>query len=208
MVLIISGSDGPDSIAISHIVKLGFLMSSDFVISKSRSLILHAENERSRSLLTLMATIKSRDHISRFWGSCCQVNWTFQSPDPRFSDETSYRASPSGARSLPRIHTNGQSRSYRDFATVVVPMHMTLRTLISQWMISRCLSGLLFLLLRLISLTASADLTVVDDPAPNLTALAAFNHSLLSIIHLSKLFFYFPVIFTVAINDKHSLSVH
>jgi hypothetical protein len=35
MVLIISGSDGPDSLAISHFAKSGFLMSSDFVISKS-----------------------------------------------------------------------------------------------------------------------------------------------------------------------------
>jgi hypothetical protein len=67
------------------------------------------------------------------------------------------------------------------------------------------MTGLLFFLLRLISLAASADLTAVGDPTPNLTALAAFDHSLLSIIHLSELVFCFPVIFTVAINDKHSL---
>jgi hypothetical protein len=54
----------------------------------------------------------------------------------------------------------------------------------------------------------SADLTTVGDPAPNLTALAAFDYSLLSIIHLSELVFCLPVIFTVAINDKHSLSVN
>jgi hypothetical protein len=66
-------------------------------------------------------------------------------------------------------------------------------------------SGPLFLLPRLISLTASVDLTVVGGPAPNLTSLAAFDHSLLSIIHLSELVLCFPVIFTVAINDNHSL---
>jgi hypothetical protein len=159
-------------------------------------------------ILALTAAIKSRNHISRFRGSCCQVNWTFQSSDPRFSDEASCRASPGGARSLPRVHTNGWSRSCRDFATAAVPMHTTSRTLISRWPISRCLSGLLFLLLRLISLAASADLMAVGDPAPNLTALTAFDHSLLSIIHLSELVFCLPVIFTVAINDKHSLSVH
>jgi hypothetical protein len=97
-------------------------------------------------ILALTAAIKSRNRISRFRGSCCQVNWTFQSPDPRFSDEASCRASPGGARSLPRVHTNGRSRSRRDFATAAVPMHTTSRTPISRW---------------LISLAASADLTAV-----------------------------------------------
>jgi hypothetical protein len=36
-------------------------------------------------ILALTAAIKSRNHISRVRGSCCQVNWTFQSPDPRYS---------------------------------------------------------------------------------------------------------------------------
>jgi hypothetical protein len=52
-----------------------------------RSPILHAENQRSRSLLTLAAAIKSRNRISRFRGSRCQVNWTFQNLDSRNSDK-------------------------------------------------------------------------------------------------------------------------
>jgi hypothetical protein len=105
--------------------------------------------------------------------------------------------------------TNGRSRSRRDFATVVVPMHTTSRTPISRWPISRCLSGLLSSCSQgLILRATSADPTAVGDPAPNLTALAAFDYSLLSIIHLSELVFCLPVIFNVAINDKHSLSVH
>ena len=149
-------------------------------------------------ILALMAAIKSRNHISWFRGSCCQVNWTFQSPDPRFSNEASYRASPGGARSLPRIHTNGRSRSCRDFTTAAVPMHTTSRILISRWLISQCLSRLLsYSSRRLILRATSADLTTVDDPAPNLTALAAFDHSL---DH--------SLLSTVAINDKHLLSVH
>ena len=35
------------------------------------------------------AAVKSRNCISRFWGFRCQVNWTFQSPDPRISDDLS-----------------------------------------------------------------------------------------------------------------------
>jgi hypothetical protein len=34
----------------------------------------------------------SGNRVSRFRGSCCQVNWTFQSPDPRFSDEETQRS--------------------------------------------------------------------------------------------------------------------
>jgi hypothetical protein len=50
-------------------------------------------DQRSRSsFLILTAAIKSRNRISRFRGSCCQVNWTFQSPDPRFSDEENQRS--------------------------------------------------------------------------------------------------------------------
>jgi hypothetical protein len=89
-------------------------------------------------ILALTAAIKSRNRISRFRGSCCQVNWTFQSPDPRFSDEASCRASPGGARSLPRVLPNGRSRSRRDFETFNVPILTTLRTPISRWLISRC----------------------------------------------------------------------
>jgi hypothetical protein len=88
-------------------------------------------------ILALTAAIKSRNRISRFRGSCCQVNWTFQSPDPRFSDEASCRASPGGARLLPRVLPNGRSRLCRDFETFNVPVLTTLRTPISRWLISR-----------------------------------------------------------------------
>jgi hypothetical protein len=49
----------------------------------------------------------------------------------------------------------------------------------------------------------------VGNPAPNPMALAVFDYSLLSIIHLSELVFCWSVIFTVvlAINDKNTLSV-
>jgi hypothetical protein len=43
-------------------------------------------------ILALTAAIKSRNRISRFRGFRCQVNWTFQSPDPRFSDEENQRS--------------------------------------------------------------------------------------------------------------------
>jgi hypothetical protein len=80
-VQITSNFNGCDYIAKSHIAISGFSLSRDFDISKSRSPILHAKNQRSRSLLTLAAAIKSRNRISRFRGSRCQVNWTFQNPD-------------------------------------------------------------------------------------------------------------------------------
>ena len=143
----------------------------DFAMSKA---IVHG----TRETLIPDSPMKSRNCISRFQASCCQVNWTFQSPDPRFSDEASCRASPGGARLLPRVLPNGRSRLCRDFETFVVPMHTTLRTPISQWTISRCLSRLLSSCSRgLILCVTSADPTAVGDPAPNLTTLTAFDHS-------------------------------
>jgi hypothetical protein len=43
-------------------------------------------------MLSLTAAIKSRNRISQFWGFRCRMNWTFQSPDPRFSDEANQRS--------------------------------------------------------------------------------------------------------------------
>jgi hypothetical protein len=90
MVLIISGSDNLDSIAISHIAKsrisccIVFLYPFDIAIRETPmwSLI-----NGPGAILTQLTTIVSRYRISRFRHFCCQLILTFQCSDPRNSNK-------------------------------------------------------------------------------------------------------------------------
>jgi hypothetical protein len=97
-------------------------------------------------MLALMAAIKSRNRISRFQGFRCRMNWTFQSPDPRFSDEA-----------------NQWSISYAFFNSCdqVVKSHIVISgfSLSNELDISKSRSPILR---WLISLIASADLTAIS----------------------------------------------